>query len=186
MEKSVFGYPKSTKDEIGIYIVCDDSTLMNHINQMLRKQGMVVIADTAGRQHFLIDARKTPNRASHLLQQLLFRDNPQLIENDAGNCDGELERAINTILTIHGFDKTLIGTSLMAIFLKNLYLNGVSLKFKRAYAEVGKMFAMSCAQVERNIRYSLQKSDMWYDGLKNSKAYMILLDEIRDAAIDML
>ncbi len=185
MEKNAFGYSSSVYDEIGIYIVCDDAKLLGVINQMLRKNGLMSISDTAGRHHFLIDARSNPCFATQCIKKLLLSQDEEDKANllNPGPNDPPLESAINSVLTEHGFDKTLIGTSLMMSLLKYLYVTGVRVHYKKIYSEVGKIYGMSAGQVERNIRYSLQKSSLWHEGLKNSSAYFILLDEIKDAMV---
>ena len=184
MEKNVFGYSNTMHDEIGIYIVCDDTELLRSINRILRKNGMFTVTDTAGRHHFLIDARKNPCAATEYIRQLLTPA-PRDLESSA--FEGiKLETAIRTVLDIHGFDNTLIGTVLLSAVIKHLYIMGISLHYKKIYSEVGRRYSMTGAQVERNIRYALQKSDMWNDGMKNSKACMTLLDEVRDETVNQL
>lgn len=185
VEKNVFGYSNSVYDEIGIYIVCDDSKLLGIINQMLRKNGMMSISDTAGRHHFLIDARTNPCLATQCIRKLLLTqpedERANLLKPDPS--DSPLESAIHSVLDEHGFDKTLIGTSLITSLLQYLYVTGVKVHYKKIYAEVGKIYAMSSDQVSRNIRYSLQKSLLWHEGLKNSSAFFTLLEEVKDAMV---
>ncbi|MCR5617696.1 MAG: hypothetical protein K6F83_05355 [Clostridiales bacterium] len=179
MEKNAFGYAKTIKDEIGIYIVCDDSNLLITVNQILRKSGMVAISDTAGRQHFLIDARKNRCLATQYIKKLLLPSSDSAAVMSE-NRDQLLENTVNSILDSHGFDKTLIGTTLLSSLLRHIYYVGVELHYKKIYADIGKIYTMSSGQVERNIRYALQKSNMWYVGLKNAKACLMLLEEVRE------
>lgn len=186
MEKNVFGYSNKMYEEIGIYIVCDNAELLQSINRILRKNGMFTVTDTAGRHHFLIDARKNPCAATQYIKQLLT---PATTQQDIKlpAFDGVLlDNTIRTVMNYHGFDNTLIGTVLLAAVIKYLYTEGLSLHYKKIYSEVGSRYSMTGAQVERNIRYCLQKSDMWNDGMKNSKACMTLLDEVRDEVVNQI
>ena len=82
IKKNVFGYAETLGDEIGIYIVCDDSNLLLAINQMMRSHGLIAIGDTAGRQHYIIDGRKSHGKAAKKLQDLIFNDRKQSLLDD--------------------------------------------------------------------------------------------------------
>ena len=185
MEKNVFGYSNKMYEEIGIYIVCDDAELLQSINRILRKNGLFTVTDTAGRHHFLIDARKNPCAATQYIKQLLTPVPSK--DLNMPSFDGVmLDNTIRTVMSFHGFDNTLIGTVLLASVIKHLYTEGLSLHYKKIYSEVGKDYSMTSAQVERNIRYCLQKSDMWNEGMKNSKACMTLLEEVKEEVVNQI
>lgn len=180
MEKSTFGYAKELQDEIGIYVVCSDVSLLNAINILMRKRGLVSVSDTAGRQHYVIDARKNPMIAARRMEQLLFSDESKLaaVMREIGINIADLDEAISQVLEFHNFDKTLNGTKLIGRLLKTFIQLGEATSFKKIYSDVGKKYNMTYQQVERNIRYAVQKSDLWELGIKNSKVFMKLTDEV--------
>lgn len=182
MEKSAFGYAKELQDEIGIYIVCNDMSLLNAINVLMRKRGLVAVSDTAGRHHYIIDARKNPMIAARRMEQLIFSDESKIanILDKFGYNIADLDEAISQILEYHNFDRTLNGTKLIRRLLKSFIQSSETASFKKLYSDVGKKYKMTYQQVERNIRYAVQKSDLWELGIKNSKIFMRLTEEVLD------
>lgn len=180
MDKNNFGYSNSLKDEIGIYLVCNDGSLLSVVNQLMKRKGFVSVSDTAGRQHYIIDARMNPMLAARKFEELVFTDDGagyDYISERLGYMD-ELDSAISIVLSEREFDRTLAGTKLLTKVLRSLVSNGETTNFKKLYTEAGKKYDMNSQQVERNIRYAIQKSNVWEEGMKNSKALMLLADEI--------
>lgn len=179
MERNTFGYSRNINDEVGIFIVCDDGALLNAVTQIMHKKGFVAVSDTAGRQHYIIDARINPMIAARKFEELLFTVDGRAIEiigEKKGMVD-ELDIAIGQVLSAYKFDKTLYGTKLLARALRMFMVrDGATLK--SIYSETGKILGMSCQQCERNIRYALQKSLLWEDGMKNYKAFMTLENDV--------
>lgn len=181
MNRKTFGYADAIQDEIGIYIVCNDGTLMSVVNQLMKRKGFISISDTAGRHHYVVDGRINPMLAAKRFEDLIFngdRGGYDMFAEQLGMLD-DLDRAITLVLAQKSFDRTLIGTKLLEKLLRSLVKHGMTTNFKKMYAEAGKKYEMNSQQVERNIRYAIQKSDIWEDGMKNSKAFMLLEDEIR-------
>jgi hypothetical protein len=167
------------KEEVGIFIVCSDKNLLSIINQIMRHNGLIAVSDTAGRQHYVIDGRSNPTFAARCVQTLVFSEQQNLYDTKLNECNKRIERVISEILDKYHFDKSLMGSSLLTILLRIIYINGTGSSFKKIYSEVGAPFYMNAAQVERNIRYSIRKSDLWSDGVKNIKIYLKLLEDIR-------
>ncbi|MCQ2466347.1 MAG: sporulation initiation factor Spo0A C-terminal domain-containing protein [Clostridia bacterium] len=180
MEKNVFGYSTSLQDEIGIYLVSNDKALLSVVNQLMKKKGLVSVADTAGRQHYVIDARINPMLAARKVEELIFGSDGEAYEelSERLGCVDKLDSAISYVLSEREFDRTLAGTKLISRLLRRLVKTGETTNFKKLYLEAGKRYDMTPQQVERNIRYAIQKSNIWVDGMKNSRAFMILADEI--------
>ena len=179
MKKNVFGYAETLGDEIGIYIVCDDSNLLLAVNQMMRSHGLIAIGDTAGRQHYIIDGRKSHGKAQKKLQDLIFNDR-RIGSDRAGGIEDLilLDKAIEAILEKNHFDKTLMGTKLIFQLVKILYRHGNMDGIKTLYSEVGNIYYMSPASVQRNVRYAFKQSDLWQEGLKNAQGLIMLCEEI--------
>ena len=179
IKKNVFGYAETLGDEIGIYIVCDDSNLLLAINQMMRSHGLIAIGDTAGRQHYIIDGRKSHGKAAKKLQDLIFNDR-RIGSDRAGGIEDLilLDKAIESILEKNHFDKTLMGTKLIFQLVKILYRHGNMDGIKTLYSEVGNIYYMNPASVQRNVRYAFKQSDLWEEGLKNAQGLLMLCDEI--------
>jgi len=54
---SSFGYSLYPDKEVGFYVVCSDRMILDKINSMMKNRGFVGISDTAGRLHYMVDAR---------------------------------------------------------------------------------------------------------------------------------
>ena len=62
---------------------------------------------------------------------------------------------------------------LIGKLLKAFIQSSETASFKKLYSDVGKKYKMTYQQVERNIRYAVQKSDLWELGIKNSKILLL-------------
>ena len=48
--------------EAGIYVVCSDKGLLDRINRMLKRNGVIGIADAEGKFHYFVDGRQNTGR----------------------------------------------------------------------------------------------------------------------------
>ena len=49
--------------ETGIYIACNDRALLDTINSMMGRRGIVGISDAEGKFHYIVDGRKNSKKA---------------------------------------------------------------------------------------------------------------------------
>lgn len=181
MDLNRFDYSRSMTDEVGIFIVCNDKALLKTINQMMRSKGLVAVSDTAGRQHYIVDGRLNPMIAARKFEELMFTDSGRAIEilGDKRNYKDELDTVIAEVLDYYDFDKSLYGTKLLCRALR-IFMLMEGMNMKEIYGEAGKQYEMSSQQVERNIRYCIQKSMIWENGMKNYKAFVLLREEVME------
>jgi hypothetical protein len=172
---SSFGYPMRSDQEVGFYVVCSDRMILDNINSLLKKKGMIGISDTAGRIHYMVDARKNVYAAANRIAGEAVRN----FDLSSVSNTSILEVTEET-LTRNGMDRSLIGTRILrTILLQSIrdpsLLTVVS---KRLYPLVAREFGISVSQVERNLRYSLSRTKLYRDGLRNVHIIQKLFDDI--------
>lgn len=152
-------YTRRNPNEYGFYIACDDRSILRCVNTMLLNNGIVGLSDDNGRLHYLIDGRRGGNFVVDKLSSRLLTQ-----ERAGGSPEYYNEifvlHAIDSVIEKYELNPTLIGTQIVRSALRELYydpklLKGVS---KVLYPKIGKMYNMNPSQIERNIRYCIQKS----------------------------
>ena len=167
------------KGEYGFFIACDDRSILNCVNAMLLSSGVVGLSDTDGRMHYLIDGRRGRNYAVQKVNENVLLLKERFQEEDKME-DILVSRAIDRVLSRNGFRSNLIGTQLIHFCLMCLYRDPELIKSvsKRLYPMIETPYKMSSQQIERNIRYSITKSDFHLGGI------LVMLRVLRDAVVD--
>lgn len=176
-----FGYPLRTDKEVGFYVVCSDRMILDNINTMLKKKGMVGISDTAGRIHYMVDARKNVRTATdHILGEAFRNLDLSSVSN------ASILEVTEETLTKNGMDRSLLGTRILRCMLLQSMQDPTLLTVvsKRLYPLVGKDFGISSSQVERNLRYALSRTKLYRDGLRNVYIVQKLFDDISAILVD--
>lgn len=172
--------PNSEKNgEYGFYIACDDRSILNCVNAMLLSSGVVGLSDTEGRMHYLIDGRRGRNYAVQKVNENVLLLKERFREEDKME-DILISSAIDRVLSRNGFRSNLIGTQLIHFCLMCLYRDPELIKSvsKKLYPMIETPYKMSSQQIERNIRYSITKSDFHLGGI------LVMLRVMRDAVVD--
>jgi hypothetical protein len=68
-KQSTFGYSLSPDEEVGFYVVCSDRMILDSINSLMKNRGYIGISDTAGRLHYMVDARSGIRAAVNQLRR---------------------------------------------------------------------------------------------------------------------
>ncbi|MBP5180919.1 MAG: hypothetical protein J6127_06505 [Clostridiales bacterium] len=167
-----------TGTETGIYVVCSDKALLETINTMLSRKGVIGISDAEGKYHYFVDGRKNKVKALSKVNDIVA-DSFYELEEDVP--DSLIISALKTILVDYDFDLSLIGTS--AIFeivrkmvrYREVYYHGV----KELLRIAGENLCLSYAQTKRDIRYAVRKSSFEGTGIKTTTIFRFLADEAR-------
>lgn len=176
-EKTILNPEKN--GEYGFYIACDDRSILNCVNAMLLSSGVVGLSDTEGRMHYLIDGRRGRNYAVQKVNENVLLLKERFREEDKME-DILISSAIDRVLSRNGFRSNLIGTQLIHFCLMCLYRDPELIKSvsKKLYPMIETPYKMSSQQIERNIRYSITKSDFHLGGI------LVMLRVMRDAVVD--
>ena len=168
--------------DVGLYVVSDDDVLIENVNNVLKRKGIIGVQDVTGTVRYYVDGRHGFETTANQLRNAVT----EFKHNSSTNWE-EIERrqlydviAID-VFSIFGLDFALIGSNILYSIVRdilddNLSLND-SLKVICAYSE--DEFEMSYSQMVRNIRYSLNKSRL--SKLRTRAAIRKLALKVRDA-----
>lgn len=171
---SAFGYSLYPEREIGFYVVCSDRMILDNINSLMKNRGFVGISDTAGRLHYMVDARSSVYAAAnHIAGEALRKIDCSAVSNS-----GVLE-AVEEVMNRYALDRGLLGTRIVRfILIQSLrdpsLLTAVS---KRLYPLAGREFGISGSQVERNLRYAFGRISLYQKGYRNVQIIQHMHDE---------
>ncbi len=152
-------------EAISFYIAANDQELLRQVHSYMHNSGIVGVADTAGRLHYVVDgSRGTPYAA----RRILDRADRCHEENDSRlhKIESQLPEAIDRVLDENGIRHELKGRAYLQFILYLAVLDERKLKplSKTLYPEVAKHFKARTSQIERDIRYafsSVGKRGSW-------------------------
>ncbi len=163
--------------ETGIFIACNDRALLDTINSMMGRRGVVGIADAEGKFHYIVDGRKNTKAAISKISDIVS-GSAKIIEDEVP--DVLVTSVLKTVLVFYDFDLTLIGTSAIfeivrrMVIYRDFYFSAV----RELYAVVGDILGLSYDQIERDIRYSIKKSSFDQTGIRTTMILRLLSDEV--------
>ena len=109
---SSFGYSLYPEKEIGFYVVCNDRMILDNINSLMKNKRLIGISDTAGRMHYMIDARAGAYSAVHNITKQAFR---KLDHTTVSNSC--ILETVEAVMTKHNMDRGLLGTRIIRYIL---------------------------------------------------------------------
>ncbi len=142
--------------EIGFYLVASNRELLNHVDQLMNRQGIFGVMDASGRVHYLIDAR----RGSPYAARKVIAEADRLAEHRKlrdFELHSDLRRTVEAVIAPFNFNIHLRGYRLLVDMLEMIaidisLLNPIS---KRMYPVIAEKYKLTPYQVERNVRYLL-------------------------------
>ena len=166
-------------DRLGFYIASSDQDILSQVSRLMSRSGYVGIMDTAGRLQYLVDGRRgSPYAVMRIVETTarMVRDR----QDQTSPLLLQLGPAVDQVLAVHGIRPELKGYRylrymLLLVGLEEARLRPVS---KTLYPAAASHFRVSAAQVERDIRYSLQGTDFREQGLTGAAAICRLYDEM--------
>ncbi|MDO5015840.1 MAG: sporulation initiation factor Spo0A C-terminal domain-containing protein [Eubacteriales bacterium] len=149
---------KKKKQSISFYITSGNQDLLNKVNEIMASKGVLGYRDQSGRYHYIIDGSKGAPFAAMRLQELAQM---RLTEDtsDAEQVAINAEFYVDAVLSCYNFDCSLQGFFLLRYMLIQLTLDP-RLRHplsKTLYPMCAENYQCSIAQVERNVRYCLQR-----------------------------
>jgi hypothetical protein len=173
-------------DKLGFYIAASDQDLLGQVNRLMSRSGYVGVMDTAGRLQYLVDGRRgSPHAARRIVETTgrILRDqadlvNPLLLQ---------IAPATDRVLATHAIRPELKGYRYLRYMLLQVGLDETSLRpvSKTLYPAAASHFRTSISQIERDIRYAMQKTDLRQQGLTCAAAICRLYDEVMRLAESM-
>ncbi|MDI9470834.1 MAG: sporulation initiation factor Spo0A C-terminal domain-containing protein [Bacillota bacterium] len=136
------------------YVAASDRDVMRHIDELIRQRGILGVADTAGRMHYLVDARDGLNRGVHRMLSLAFDQGSERVEREHPD-PLMLQRVVEETLLAAGMKQRLRGYGILRYLLLQTALDESRLRplGKGLYPLAAKYYRITTSQVERAIRY---------------------------------
>lgn len=166
-------------ERIGFYIASSDQDMLAQVGRLLSRSGYVGIMDTAGRLQYLVDGRRGPPHAARRIAESADR----MIEGRMTQADLLRQRlgpAADQVLSSHDIRPELKGHRYIRYMLLQAGADETRLRpvSKTAYPAAAAFFRVSVAQVERDVRYALLKTDLRRMGLTASSSVCRLHGEM--------
>ena len=165
--------------EISFYIAASDQEIMQQIKRLMKQNGYIGVTDTAGRMHYVVDGQRgTPYASRRILeaagQILLDRQQSEY------SVQALIHKSVDLILLKHQIRPELNGYRFLRFMLLYIGLDHTKIKpiTKRLYPLVAERFQVRVSQVERDIRYALEKTDLKKRGLTASASLCCLQQEL--------
>lgn len=149
---------RQPSDSLGFYLASSDRDLLNKVEEIMARQGVVGLRDALGRIHYVIDGRKgspfAARRVGETATALVQADEQQKRWRDEKRYE-----AIDEVLLGYRFMRTLRGYRFLRYMLFVSLHDPASLHpiSKRLFPETGRHYRVSPSQVERNVRYLLDR-----------------------------
>ncbi|MCQ2528068.1 MAG: hypothetical protein MJ108_02990 [Saccharofermentans sp.] len=181
------GFNRFSGKEQGIYVVCSDKALLDKINKMLKRQGVLGVTDGEGKLHYMIDGRKNKSSAARQVNEFVhaFKEQMVSVTSDVPESIMEaiIEETIDEAFEFYGFDRTLFGSKVLRYMVRYCLYGGdtESRNLKELYIRAGHDLNMTVQQIERNVRYSIRGSQFGDTGLKTLHIIGALVDAVRVA-----
>ncbi len=137
------------------YVATSDRDVMRHIDELIRQRGFVGVADTAGRMHYLVDARDGINRGVHrILSLAVERENERAERLHPDPL--MLHEVVEECLLGAGLRQRLRGYGILRYLLLQTAVDESRLRplGKGLYPLAAKYYRITTSQVERAIRYA--------------------------------
>ena len=180
-KQSSFGYSLSPDEEVGFYVVCSDRMILDNINSLMKNRGYIGISDTAGRLHYMVDARSGVRAA---VNHITSEANRKLEYSSLSNAC--VLETVEEILKRYELDRGLLGTRIVRYILIQSLRDPtlMTVVSKRLYPLAGKEFGISPSQVERNLRYAFGRITLYQEGLRNVHILQHLHDEVASRLVE--
>jgi len=152
---------KASKD-VGLYVFSDNDSLIENVNSVLKRKGIIGVTDPSGMVRYYIDGRKDFTSAVNQLQTAVtdFKESP--FEKEEYDMRQLYDLAAHRVFIEHDFDMSLIGSNIIYQIVSDVVQSGftLSLTLKEMCSAQYDDFMMSYNQMVRNIRYSLSHSKL--------------------------
>ena len=181
-------FNKFSGKEQGIYVICSDKALLDKINKMLKRQGVLGVTDGEGKLHYMIDARKNKSSAARQVNEFVQAFKEHMMTSVSADISDEImetliEEAIDEAFDFYGFDRTLFGSKVLRYMVRYCLYGGntENRNLKELYSRAGSDLNMTTQQIERNVRYSIRGSQFGDTGVKTLLIIGTLVDAVRVA-----
>jgi len=167
----------ATKD-VGLYVISDDDVLIENVNSILKRKGIIGVTEPTGSVRYFVDGRHALTDTADMLQNAVTNFNNGQLPVDEFNNFQIYDYAAHQVFMIYGLDLSLIGSNVIYELVRRVVESGftMSLSLKELSASEQYQFMMSYTQLVRNIRYALLGSRLSH--LKTKAAIRLLASAV--------
>ncbi|MBP5654321.1 MAG: hypothetical protein J6X33_02285 [Clostridiales bacterium] len=147
---------ENISENTGIYVVCNDKSLLENINGLLSRSGMLCVRDNSGKVSYLVDGRHDRSAAMTTVSDLMTDHFLGLGDSR----DVYYEMCAKSVFMSAGFDMSHTGTAVLYIAVREAVTSGHRSygSAKNLYMDFARRLHMSFDQVSRDVRYSINAS----------------------------
>ena len=175
---------RASKD-VGLYVFSDNDALIENVNSVLKRKGIIGVTDPSGMVRYYIDGRKDISNAANRLQTAVtdFKDSPY--EKEEYDMRQLYDLAAHRVFLDYDFDMSLIGSNIIYQIVCDVIQSGFSFAttLKEMCSAQNEDFVMSYSQMVRNIRYSFSHSKLSH--MRSKSAVMFLAVEVYNMVKEM-
>lgn len=147
-----------TNQSLSFHVAGNNRELLLQIQNIMSSNGYVGMKDAVGRYHYLIDGRKGAPYAAKRIREMAQSLLGSAISKDTKR-ELNAEFYVDAVLGCYLFDQSLRGYILLRHILLLITMQPEMMKTmsKDLYPAAARAFSITTQQVERNIRYCLEK-----------------------------
>ena len=93
--------------DTGIYVICSDQSLLDKVNKLFRRQGVIGVTDAEGKTHYMVDARRNKNQAARQINEFVnnMREEDEFVDYKDQIAKGNVfDEVVDDIFLFYGFD----------------------------------------------------------------------------------
>ena len=163
--------------DVGLYVISNDDMLMENVNRVLERRGIIGITDSTGSVRYFVDGRREIDKTVERVKDAVTDYGADCIENEM------MDAVAHKVFVSHGFDFSLIGSHIIYVLVWNMLDDDDYSRFnlKELCMASSEQFDMSYDQMVRNMRYAISKSK--YSNQRSLAALRLLCFDVK-AALD--
>lgn len=145
------------------YISSSSKDLMNHISEIMRRNGYIGYADGGGKMHYIVDGSKNLYKTSNSIMQILSDSEAAAYQADNYNNLKLQEKAVLQILEKYKFQRHLKGFNYLKLLLETVLASedDKTIPDKEIYGIVCKAFETGRRQLDRVLNYTFKKVNLF-------------------------
>lgn len=170
--------------DVGLYVISSDDMLIENVNSVLKRRGIIGVTDAAGSTRYYLDGRRGLDKTSSDIENAVVsftNQNGEILEMDRKLYDA----AAHKVFMSYEIDMTYIGSAILYSSVREVLERGfqVPINLKEMWANQAEEYMMSYGQMVRNIRYALAHSKL--SELRTKMAVRYLALQVHQALIEL-
>ena len=162
--------------DVGLYVISDDDMLMENVNSVLKRKGIIGVTDAAGSIRYFVDGRRDAELTASQLENCVtgFDQDGSIKERE------QLYDVIaHRVFIDMGFDMSHIGSNILMSIVTYMVRNELHhvVNLKEICAMYEDEFRLSYHQMVRNIRYAVSATRI--GNMRSKDIIYYLTNEIR-------